>query len=175
MRHTDGTRGCLDTGRFEGFHQLFEAFAFFAAQQVLTLHMEVVESQFVFLHAAVAQDLDFAAGHALGRERVFLGAGGFFGEKHGQTFVVVCRGIGARHQGHDLCAGGVGDPRLVAGNLIVTILVFDRAGAQGPEVGPCVWLCEDSRWQGFGRRQTRQPFFFLFLRAARDDQFGGNL
>ena len=40
------------------------------AEQVLRRHLEVVEAELVLLHAAVAEHLDLAAGHARRRERI---------------------------------------------------------------------------------------------------------
>jgi hypothetical protein len=37
LRHADGPRGRLDARAFERLHQLLEALAFLAAQQVLAL------------------------------------------------------------------------------------------------------------------------------------------
>ncbi len=82
LRHADGAGGGLDAGALEGFHQLLEALAFFAAQQVFALHMEVVEAQLVFLHAAIAQHLDLATGHALGGERIVVCARRLLGQEH---------------------------------------------------------------------------------------------
>ena len=46
-------------------HQLLEALALDAAEQVLGLHLEAVEGDLVFLHAAIAEHLDLGAGHAV--------------------------------------------------------------------------------------------------------------
>jgi hypothetical protein len=88
LRHADGARGGLDAGALEGLHQLLEALALFAAQQVLALHFEVVEVDRVFLHAAVAQHLDLAAGDAGVLPRCLVGAGRLFGQEHRQALVV---------------------------------------------------------------------------------------
>ncbi len=65
LRHADGARRGLDAGRFEGLHELLEAQPLDAAEQVLRLHLEAVEGDLVFLHAAIAEHLDLGAGHAL--------------------------------------------------------------------------------------------------------------
>ncbi len=70
LRHADGAGGGLDAGALEGAHQLAEALALDAAEQVGGGHPEAVEGEFVFLHAAVAEHRDLAAGHAGGREGV---------------------------------------------------------------------------------------------------------
>ena len=82
MGDTYGACGSLDARALEGLHQLFEAFALFAAQKVLAFDVEVIKCQLIFLHTAVAQHFDLAAGHAVGWKRVFLGAGSLFGQKH---------------------------------------------------------------------------------------------
>ena len=64
LRHADGARRGLDARRLERLHQLLEALALDAAEQVLGLHLKAVEGDLVFLHAAIAEHLDFGAGHA---------------------------------------------------------------------------------------------------------------
>src|SRR5438445_6618463 len=49
--------------------ELLEAVAFDAAEQVLRLHLEAVEGDLVFLHAAIAEHLDLGARHAGRRDR----------------------------------------------------------------------------------------------------------
>ena len=66
LRDADGARRGLDAGRFEGLHQLLEALALDAAEQAVGGHVEAVEGDLVFLHAAIAEHLDLAARHALG-------------------------------------------------------------------------------------------------------------
>ena len=70
LRDADRARRGLDARGFEGLHQLLEAQPLDAAEQVFRLHLEAVEGDLVFLHAAIAEHLDFGAGHALGRERI---------------------------------------------------------------------------------------------------------
>ncbi len=60
----DGAGRGLDAGRFEGLHQLGEALALDAAEQVRVRHLEPVEGELVFLHAAIAEHLDLAARQA---------------------------------------------------------------------------------------------------------------
>ena len=64
LRDADGAGGGLDAGALEGLHQLLEALALDAAEQVRRRHAEAVEAELVLLHAAVAEHLDLAAGHA---------------------------------------------------------------------------------------------------------------
>ena len=45
---------------------------------------------------------------------------------------------------HDMSAGRMGDPCLVASDLIVARLVFHGTCAQGAEVGASVWLGKHS-------------------------------
>ena len=68
LRDADGARRGLDARRLEGLHQLLEAAPFDAAEQVRGRHLEAVEGDLVFLHAAIAEHLDLGAGHAGGRE-----------------------------------------------------------------------------------------------------------
>ncbi len=71
-------------------------------------------------------------------------------------------------------AGGVGDPRFVPGDLIIAVVGFYRAGAQAAKVGAGVRLGKDGGGQDFRAGQFRQPVVFLFIRAATQDQFGGD-
>ena len=153
---------------------MLETHTFGAAQKVVAFDVEVIERQFVFFHAAVAQHFDLAAGHAFSREGVFLGAGGFLGDKHGQPLVVGCLGIRARKKGHDLCAGGMGDPRFVAGHRIIAVIIFDRTGAQRTQVRARIRLGEDGCGQRLSACQTGQPLLLLLFCTAANDQFGCN-
>ena len=63
----------------------------------------------------------------------------------------------------------MGDPGLVAGDL-VGVAVFYRAGLERAEVRAGVRLCEDSGWQDVARRDRREVFFLLRVRAANEDQ-----
>ena len=51
-------------------------------------HLEAVEAELVFLHAAIAEHLDLAAGHALGREGVAVGAARLRRQQHREAAVV---------------------------------------------------------------------------------------
>ena len=175
LRHANGARGGLDAGGFERLHQLLEALALDPAQQVLTLDLEPVKAQLVFLHAAIAQHLDFTAGHALGGEGVFFRAGGFLGQEHGQAAMVRRVGIGACQQGHHMCARGVGDPGLVARNLPVSLGIFHGTSAQTAQIRPGVRFGEHGGGQDLRTGQFRQPMRLLVFGAARLDQFGGDL
>ena len=97
---------------FERLHQLLEALALLAAEQRLGGQAETVEGDFVFLHAAVAEHLDFAARHALGRKRVGVVAARLLGQKHREAPVAFLAGTGAREQRHQVGADGMGDPGL---------------------------------------------------------------
>src|SRR5258708_28545912 len=57
----DRARRGLDAGRFEGLHDLLEALALDPAEPAFGLDLEAVERTFVFLHAALAQHLQFVA------------------------------------------------------------------------------------------------------------------
>ena len=85
LRHADRPRRGLDARRFEGLHQLLEAEAFDAAEQVFGRHLEAVEGDLVFLHAAIAEHLDFGAGHAFRRERFAVVAARLFRQQHRQA------------------------------------------------------------------------------------------
>ena len=87
LRDADGARRGLDARRLEGLHQLLEAQALDAAEQVLRLHLEAVEGDLVFLHAAIAEHLDLGAGHARRRERILVVAARLLGEQHGQAAI----------------------------------------------------------------------------------------
>ena len=83
-------------------------------------------------------------------------------------------GVGAHQHGHQVGAGGVGDPGLVAGDD-VGVAVAGGAGAQAAEVGAGVGLGEDRGRQHLGRGDPRQPVRLLRLGAAAEDQLGGDL
>ena len=61
---------------------MLEALALLAAEQRLGGQAEAVEGDLVFLHAAIAEHLDFAARHALGGERIGVGAARLLGQEH---------------------------------------------------------------------------------------------
>src|SRR6185295_9943984 len=82
LRNSHGARGGLDARGLEGLHQLLEALPLDAAEQVLGLHLEAVEADLVFLHAAIAEHLDLAARHARRGEWIVIGAARLFGEQH---------------------------------------------------------------------------------------------
>ena len=82
LGHADGAGGGLDAGGLEGLHQLLEALVLLAAEQVGGGHAEAVEAELVFLHAAVAEHLDLAAGHALGGEVLRFVARLLLGDEH---------------------------------------------------------------------------------------------
>jgi hypothetical protein len=129
-----------------------------AAEQVFRLHLEAIEADFILLHAAIAEHLDLAAGHAFGRERVFVGAARLFGEEHGQALVTGLVRVGAGEHGHHVGAHRVGDPGLVAGDL-VDVALLDGAGAQRGQVRAGVRLGENGGGQDLAGCDLRQPLF----------------
>ena len=114
LRHADGARRRLDAGGFERLHQLLEPLPLDAAKQVFRAHLEAVEGDLVFLHAAIAQHLDLAARHALGREGFGIGSARFGRKQHGEAAIARRIGVGAHQQGHQIGADGMRDPGLVA-------------------------------------------------------------
>ena len=89
---------------------------FDAAEEVGLGHPEAVEGERVLLHAAIAEDLDLAAGQAVDREGVGVGAARLLGQQHRQAAIALLVRVGADEQGHQVGAGGVGDPVLGAGD-----------------------------------------------------------
>ena len=175
LSDTDGARGGLDAGALEGFHELLEALALFPAQQVFTLHFEIVKVDGVFLHAAIAEHLDLTTRDTRILPRCLIRAGRLFREEHGQAAMVRRVRDGAGQNGHHMGARGVGDPRLVAVDGPIAILALHGLGAQGAEVGARVRLRKHGRRQDLARRQTGQPLFLLLLGAAADDQLRRDL
>ena len=104
LRHADGAGRRLDAGTFEGRHQLLETLAFLAAQKLARRDFETVEAKLVFLHAAVAEHLDLAAGHAGGGEGVVLRAARLFRQQHGKPLVSRLVRVGADQQRHQVRA-----------------------------------------------------------------------
>ena len=96
LRHTHGPRGCLNAGAFEGFHQLLKPFAGFPAQKVFPLHLKAIKGQLIFLHTAIAQDLNLTTGHAVTWEGNLFATGCFLGQEHREAFVIFCVWIRAR-------------------------------------------------------------------------------
>ena len=125
-----------------------------------------VEGDFIFLHAAIAEHFDLAAGHALGREGVGVVAARLFRQQHGQALVAGLVGIGAGQKRHQVGADRMGDPGLVAVDDIFVALPHG-ARAQRGEVGAGVRLGEDGGRQDFARRDLRQIFFLLRLACRR--------
>ena len=159
---------------FEGLHELLEAEPFDAAEQVFRLHLETVEGDLVFLHAAIAEHLDLGAGHAVCREGIGVVAARLLGEQHGQAAVARLLRIGAYQQRHQVGANRMGDPGLVAVDL-VDVALAHRAGLQRSEIGAGIGLGEHRRRQQLAGSDLRQPFLLLLGGAAAEDQFGGDL
>ncbi len=88
--------------------------------------------------------------------------------------MVVARRVGARQQGHDLRARGVGDPCLVPGDR-PALARPHRPRAQRTEVGAGVRLGEDGGREDLAGGDTGQPSFLLRLGAAAEDQLGRDL
>src|SRR6185295_8178856 len=72
LGNADGAGGGLDARRFEGPHQLLESLAFDAAEKAAHRHFEILEANLVFLHAAIAEDSDLAAAHAVGGKGIVV-------------------------------------------------------------------------------------------------------
>src|SRR5690606_39194991 len=66
LRNAERAGRRLDAGALEGLHELLEAITLLAAEQVFRLHLEIIEAELIFLHTAIAEHLDLAAGHAFG-------------------------------------------------------------------------------------------------------------
>jgi hypothetical protein len=64
----------LDARRLERLHQLLEANALDAAEQVVGADQEVVKGELKLLHAAIAEHLDLGAGETLDRPGIVLAA-----------------------------------------------------------------------------------------------------
>ena len=96
LRYADGACGGLDASGLEGLHQLLEALAFLAAQELRYRDLEIVETDLVLFHTSISEYLDLAARHALGWEGVFrVVRARFFGEEHGKAFISGFVGIGS--------------------------------------------------------------------------------
>src|SRR5436190_2015342 len=93
-------------------------FAIHAAQQILRLHLEAVKTDLVFLHAAIADDLDLGPRHSRRREWFVLTATGLFREQHGKPAVPRLVRVGAHQKRHQIRTHRMRDPGLVAVNLI---------------------------------------------------------
>ena len=155
-------------------HQLLEALALDAAEQVFGLHFEAVERDLVFLHAAIAQHLDLGAGHAGDRERVAVIAARLLGQQHGQPAIAGLRRIGAHQERHQIGADRMGDPGLVAKDL-VDVAVTHRAGLDRGQIGTGVRLGEHRSRQHLAGRDLRQPVALLLVGAAAENELGRDL
>ncbi len=81
LGNADGAGRSLDSGTFEGGHKLLEALPLDPAKEACGRHLETVERERVFLHAAIAEHRNFTARETVYRERVVLGAAGLFSEQ----------------------------------------------------------------------------------------------
>ena len=159
---------------FESLHELLETLSLLAAEQRVGRYPEAVEGDFVFLHPAIAEHLDLAPRHALGRERVGVGSARLLGEQHREPPVALFVRVGADKQGHQVGPHRMGDPGLVSVDDVAVVLAH-RAGPQGSEVGAGVGLGEDGGRQDRSARDARKVFLFLRLRSADQDEFGCDL
>ena len=124
LRHANGAGGGLDAGAFKGLHELLEALAFNAAQEIFSLHIKILKADFKFFHAAITQDFDFAAAHAFCRERVVIAAPRLFGEEHGQALVAFFLRNAPYKEGHEIGAHRMGDPGFVARHLVNAAILY---------------------------------------------------
>ena len=173
LRDAQRARRRLDTGEFEGGHQLAKALALLAAERARGRHLETVEAQLVFAHAAIAEHLDLAAGHALGRERIVLGAARLLGKEHRQAAMAAAGRAGARQQDHHVGARGVRDPGLCA---VDAVDVADALGARGQvrQIRAVVRLGEHGGRQDFAGRKLRQQALLLLVGAGETNEFAGD-
>src|SRR5262245_54510941 len=72
----------------------------------------------------VAQDLDLATRHALGRERIGVGTARLLRQQHGEALVAGLLGVGAHQQRHQVGADGVGDPGLLSCHPVSVALAY---------------------------------------------------
>ena len=95
----------------------------------------------------------------------------FLGQQHRKPAVTKLLGIGAHQKRHQVGAHRVGDPGLVAVNLVDAVLAH-RAGLERGEVGAGIGLGEHRGRQHFAGGDLGQPFAFLLVRPAAENQFG---
>ena len=118
LGHADGAGRGLDAGALEGRHQLDEALALLAAQQVgvraprSRRRRSRIPSCRDSRSPPISPPLMPGAGKGSA-----VGSARLLGQEHRQAPVVLRRRIGADQQGHQVGAGGVGDPGLGAGDL----------------------------------------------------------
>src|SRR5690606_18869589 len=172
LRNADSACGGLDAGAFESLHELLEALTFFAAEKVFCLHFEIIKTDFKFLHAAIAEHFDLAAGHALRREGVCIIAARLFCEQHGEALVAWLV-IGAAEKRHHIGAGGMGDPCLVAGDL-VNIPLAATARLEACKVGAGIGFGENSGGKDLTACDLREPMRLLLRRTATKNEFCRN-
>ena len=154
-------------------HELLEAEPLDAAKEIFGLHRKTVEGDLVFFHAAIAEHLDLSARHAGGRERPLVAAARFFRQQHGEAAIAFLGRIGAHQQRHHIGAYRVGDPGLVAVDLVGVTLAH-RPRLERSEIGAGIRLGENGRRQHLAGRDFGQPLALLLFRAAAEDKFGGD-
>src|SRR6185437_7422566 len=174
LRHADGARRRLDTRRFERLHELLKAQPLNAAEQVLRLHLEAVESDLVFFHAAIAEHLDLGAGHSSHRKRIVVVAARLLGKQHRQTAMTGLPRVGTHQKRHHVGTHRVRNPGLVAIDLVDIALAY-RPGRDRGQIRAGIRLGEYGGRQHLAGSKLRQPFFLLFDGAAAENQFGGDL
>ncbi len=176
LRNANGAGRSLDASAFKGRHQVLEALAFDTAKQVLGLHLEIIESDFVFLHPAIAEDFDLAAGHAVSREGGVVCSARLLRKQHGETREIVCGGISPGQQCHQIGSHGMRDPCLVACDTVMRAVVgLHGACPQRAKVRAGIRFSEDGRWQDFSAGYLRQPMGLLVVRSANQDQLRRDL
>ncbi len=171
LRDTNGAGRCLDARRLERDHELLEALALFAAQQVGVRHLEPVKADLVLLHAAIAEHADLATCHALGREGVGVGATRLGRKQHRQPLVARRIRVRPYQERHHVGARRMRDPGLVARDLPdVTLAHCTRT--QAAKVRARIGFREHRRRKHLARGDLRQPVLLLLGRAAAKDQLG---
>ena len=174
LRDAEGAGGRLDARALEGLHQLLEALAFHAAEQGGSGHLEAVEADLVFPHAAIAEDVDLGAAHAGGGEGVLLRAARLLRQQHRQALVARSRRARADEQRHQVRARAMGNPGLGTVDAVGVALPH-RARAEAAEVGAGIRLGEDRRRQDLAGGDEGQPARLLLLRATEADKLRRDL
>ena len=174
MGNADGAGGRLNAGGLECRHELLETLALRASEELRDRHLETVEGDVVFLHAAIAEHLDLAAGHTGRRERVRVRPARLLGEQHRQPFVAGLGRVGPHQQRHEIGAHRVRDPGLLAGDL-VDVALPHGAGLERCEIRAGVRLREDGGRQNLAAGNAREVLLLLLFRAIGEDQLARDL
>jgi len=163
----------VDARRLECGHELLETLTLHGAEEAIGANCEAVEGDLVLPHAAVAEHLYLGAPHADNRERVLVRPARLPCEEDRQATVARIRRAGAHEHGHQVGARGVGDPGLVPGDAVDSVLPH-RSGANVRKIGARVRLGEHRGGQHLARGDARQPSFLLCLGAGAADELRGN-